>query len=93
MPESPNRKVVCVQYETGKTVKVKTKAHPNGETKPETKLLTVGSAFLTEASDQNGDRWMIQGKMHAVPPQWDGKFVLLDPLPRNGESADDDVPY
>ena len=87
MPESPNRKVVCVQYPTGKTVK------KGNKTYPETKLLTVGSAFLTEASDENGNRWMIQGKLHAVPPQWDGKFVLLDPLPKNGDNVDDEVPY
>jgi hypothetical protein len=91
MPDSSNRKVVCVEYETGKTKTIK----KNGRdvTVPETKLLTVGSAFLTEASDENANRWMIQGRMRATPPQWDGKFVLLDPLPRNGDSADDEVPY
>jgi len=88
-----DRKVVCVQYETGKTVK------RNGKTYPETKLLTVGSAFVLQAGDKtfNGNQvesWMIQGKMHAIPPGWDGKFILLDPLPRNGnQSAEDDVPW
>jgi len=77
-----DRKVLCVQYETGKTKQIE----KNGRkvTVPETRLLTVGSAFVTEPSDENGDLWMIQGKFHAIPPQWDGKFVLLNPFP-NGE--------
>ena len=69
------RKVVCIQYETGKTVKVKNK------TFPETKLLTVGSAFVDEASGR------ISGTFRAIPPQWDGKFVILDPLPRAEQKA------
>ena len=82
-----NRKVVCVQYETGKTKTIK--KHGRDVSVPETKLLTVGSAFLTEPDGENVG-WMIQGKLHAIPPQWDGKFVLLDPIPRNG---DDEVPF
>jgi hypothetical protein len=71
------RKTVCIQYETGKTKQIE----KGGKkvTVPETKLLTVGSAFL----NQEDDRWIIQGRFHAIPPAWDGKFVLLDPLPRN----------
>jgi hypothetical protein len=34
------RKVVCISYETGKSVT------RNGRTYPESKLLTVGSAFV-----------------------------------------------
>ena len=80
-----DRKVVCVQYETGKTKEI----DRNGRkvSVPETKLLTVGSAFVTEPSDENGSLWMIQGKFHAVPPNWDGKFVLMSPLPKNGEEG------
>ena len=80
------RKVVCIQYETGKTVKVRNK------TLPETKLLTVGSAFV----DEDGGR--INGRFRAIPPQWDGKFVVLDPLPRPGvkstaaEAMDEEIP-
>ena len=80
------RKTVCVEYETGKTKQIE----KNGKkaTVPETKLLTVGSAFLT--LQDHDTQWMIQGKFHAVPPNWDGKFVLLDPLPKNGEGAEED---
>lgn len=70
------RKVVCIQYPTGKTVKGK-----NKKIYPETKLLTVGSAFVNDESGR------INGTFHAVPPQWDGKFVILDPLPRGNEGA------
>jgi hypothetical protein len=93
-----DRKVVCVQYETGKTVSIK----KNGRDirVPETRLLTVGSAFFSTEDKNSGEsRWMIQGRFNAVPPQWDGKFILLDPLPRsNGESggeslAAEDVPF
>lgn len=76
----PERKVVCIQYPTGKTTKGK-----DNRTYPETKLLTVGSAFLDVESGR------INGTFHAVPPQWDGRFVLLNPLPRNGETAEDEA--
>jgi hypothetical protein len=91
MPDSANRKVVCVQYETGKTKTIK----KNGKdvSVPETKLLTVGSAFVREEDKEGNPQWVIQGKFHAVPPNWDGRFVLLDPLPKNGDNADDEVPY
>lgn len=70
------RKVVCVQYETGKTVKV------SKRTFPETKLLVVGSAFVDEKTGR------INGTFRAVPPQWDGRFVILDPLPPRGAKAE-----
>ena len=38
------RKVVCISYDTGKTVKRGSAEYPD------TKLLTVGSAFLDQAS-------------------------------------------
>ena len=75
------RKVVCISYETGKTVR------KSGATYPETKLLTVGSAFVDSTSGR------ISGQFLAVPPQWNGRFVILDPLPkRTGEEAHDDLP-
>lgn len=91
------RKTICVQYETGKTKTIK----KNGRdvTVPETKLLTVGSAFLQEENKAGDPAWLIQGKFHAVPPQWDGKFILLDPIlrdeemPPSREVGDEDVPY
>ena len=64
------RKNVCIQYPTGGTV---TKGK---DTYPETRLLTVGSAFQDEESGR------INGQFRAMPPNWDGKFVILDPLPR-----------
>lgn len=69
------RKNVCIQYPTGKKVK------REGKTYPETKLLTVGSAFIDEESGR------INGQFRAVPPQWDGKFVILEPLPRSDEDS------
>jgi hypothetical protein len=81
-----DRKVVCIQYETGKTKTIK----KNGRdvTVPDTRLLTVGSAFVTQPNgDADENRWMVQGKFHAVPPNWDGKFVLLDPFTREDEVA------
>jgi hypothetical protein len=78
-----DRKVVCVPYETGKTKTIK----KNGRdvSVPDTRLLTVGSAFLSQPNgDADEKAWQIQGRFHAVPPQWDGKFVLLDPF-SNGE--------
>lgn len=71
---SAQRKVVCIQYPTGKTVERRDRRRY-----PETKLLTVGSAFLDEESGR------INGTFHAVPPQWDGKFVIMNPLPKRGD--------
>ena len=68
------RKNVCVQYPTGGVVK------RQGKEYPVTKLLTVGSAFVDEETGR------INGQFRAVPTgAWDGKFVILDPLPRNGD--------
>lgn len=67
------RKNICIAYGTGGTVK------RQGKDYPETKLLTVGSAFIDEESGR------INGQFRAVPPQWDGKFVILDPLPNGNE--------
>ena len=64
------RKNVCIQYPTGGTIK------KGKDTYPETKLLTVGSTFQDEESGR------INGQFRAMPPNWDGKFVILDPLPR-----------
>jgi hypothetical protein len=69
------RKVVCISYDTGKTVKVEGKEYPD------TKLLTVGSAFVDPASGR------INGQFRAVPPIWDGHFVILDPLPKRDENG------
>ena len=70
------RKNVCIQYPTGGVVK------RQGKDYPETKLLTVGSAFLDEASGR------INGQFRAVPPSgWDGKFVILDPPARNADEG------
>jgi hypothetical protein len=78
------RKTVCIAYETGKSV------IRAGTEYPETKLLTVGSAF----GDAKG---RIKGTFLAIPPQWDGKFLILDPLPKNGPqetgSGPDDSDY
>ena len=74
------RKVVCISYDTGKTIK-------RGNTEyPDTKLLTVGSAFLDQASGR------INGQFRAVPPIWDGHFVILDPLPKRDENGGADPP-
>jgi hypothetical protein len=72
-----NGKVVCIQYPTGKDVS------RGGKTYPETKLLTVGSAFVDLESGR------MNGTFHAVPPQWDGRFVILNPLPKAGDASDD----
>ena len=53
---------------------------------PDTKLLTVGSAFLDQASGR------INGQFRAVPPIWDGHFVILDPLPKRDENGGADPP-
>jgi hypothetical protein len=74
------RKVVCIQYPTGKQVKGK-----DNKTYPETKLLTVGSAFLDEESGR------INGTFHAVPPVWDGKFVILNPLPKTNDASEEEA--
>ncbi len=47
----------------------------NGKTVAETKLLTVGSAFVNESKD--GKPYIV-GQMRAVPPLWDGKFLMFD---------------
>jgi len=75
------RKVVCISYQTGKSAKRSSKEFP------ETKLLTVGSAFV------DSETGTISGQFRAIPPQWDGKFLLFDPLPkRNGHERADDAP-
>jgi len=48
-------------------------------------LLTVGSAFVDAESGR------IKGQFRAVPPQWDGEFLILDPLPKRDEQPDEDV--
>ncbi len=73
------RKVVCIPYETGKSVT------RGDRTFPESKLLSVGSAFVDAESGR------IRGRFLAVPPQWDGEFLILDPLPKREELADEDV--
>ena len=55
---------------------------------PRNKLLTVGSAFVDSTSGR------INGQFLAVPAQWNGRFVILDPLPKRsetGEEAHDDL--
>ena len=73
------RKVVCISYETGKSVT------RNGRTYPESKLLTVESAFVDAESGR------IKGQFLAVPPQWSGEFLILDPLPKRDEQHDEDI--
>ena len=73
------RKVVCISYETGKSVT------RNGRTYPDTKLLTVGSAFVDAESGR------IKGQFLAVPPKWDGEFLILDPLPKRDDQHDEDI--
>ena len=73
------RKVVCISYQTGKSVT------RNGRTYPDSKLLTVGSAFVDAESGR------IKGQFRAVPPQWDGEFLILDPLPKRDEQPDEDI--
>ena len=76
------RKAVCCSYETGKTVK------KNGQTYPETRLMVVGSAFVDSETGR------ISGRFRTTPLSWDGKFVILDPLPKPGEEeVADEVPY
>jgi hypothetical protein len=71
------RKVVCISYKTGKNVT------RNGQSYPDSKLLTVGSAFVDAESGR------IKGQFLAVPPQWDGEFLILDPLPKRDEQPDE----
>jgi len=73
------RKVVCISYETGKTTTRK------GRTFPESKLLTVGSAFVDAESGR------VKGQFLAVPPQWNGEFLILDPLPKR-DDPDEEAP-
>jgi hypothetical protein len=73
------RKVVCISYETKKSVT------RNGRTYPDSKLLTVGSAFVDVESGR------IKGQFLAVPPQWDGEFLILDPLPKRDDQPDNDI--
>ena len=58
-----------------------------------TKLLTVGSAFVNH--DKSGAE-VINGHFLAVPPRWNGRFVLMLPIDREEEAAagitDDDIP-
>ena len=74
------RKVVCISYETGRTVQ------RAGRTFPETKLLTVGSAFV------DAECGRINGQFLAVPPQWNGEFVILDPLPKRDYADENATP-
>ena len=71
------RKVVCISYETGKSVT------RNGRTYPDTKLLTVGSAFVDSESGR------VKGQFLAVPPQWNGEFLILDPLPKRDDQDEE----
>jgi hypothetical protein len=73
------RKVVCISYETGKSVT------RNGRSYPDSRLLTVGSAFV------DGESGRIRGRFLAVPPRWDGEFLILDPLPKRDDQPDEDV--
>jgi len=73
------RKVVCISYETGKSVT------RNGRSYPESKLLTVGSAFV------DAELGRIKGQFVAVPPRWDGEFLILEPLPKREDQADADI--
>ena len=73
------RKAVCISYKTGKDVT------RNGRTYPDSRLLTVGSAFVDAESGR------IKGQFLAVPPQWDGEFLILDPLPKRDEQMDEDA--
>jgi hypothetical protein len=73
------RKVVCISYETGKSV------NRNGRSYPDSRLLTVGSAFV------DTDSGRIRGRFLAVPPRWDGEFLILDPLPKRDDQPDEDV--
>ena len=100
------RKTIHAQYDTGKTKTIK----KNGKDVkvPETRLSApIGSGFLVEPGDElrNGevsDRWRFNGQFNSIPLNWDGKFVLLDPLQRNGngeqhengsEVRDEDIPF
>jgi hypothetical protein len=78
-PMASIRRVVCISYETGKTVT------RNGRTYPDSRLLTVGSAFVDSESGR------IKGQFRAVPPHWDGEFLILDPLPKRDDQPDEDV--
>jgi len=71
--------VVCISHDTGKSVTRGDRTFPEG------KLLTVGSAFVDAESGR------IRGRFLAVPPRWDGEFLILDPLPKRGELPDEDV--
>jgi hypothetical protein len=73
------RKVVCISYETGKSVT------RNSRTYPDSKLLSVGSAFVDAESGR------IKGQCLAVPPQWTGEFLILDPLPKRDDQPDEDI--
>ena len=83
-----DRRTVCIEY----PVKGKTEL-ANGNLVQNTKLLTVGSAFVNK--DKNGDQ-VIKGHFLAVPPRWNGRFVLMLPLDREEEATpeitDDDIP-
>ena len=74
------RKVVCISYETGKSVT------RSGRTFPESKLLTVGSAFVDAESGR------VKGQFLAVPPLWNGEFLILDPLPKREDPGEDITP-
>ena len=59
--------------------------HPQWPDVTASRLLTVGSAFVDAESGR------IKGQFRAVPPQWDGEFLILDPLPKRDEQPDEDV--
>jgi hypothetical protein len=73
------RRVVCISYNTGKDIT------RNGRTYPDSRLLPVGSAFVDAESGR------IKGQFRASPPQWDGEFLILGPLPKRDEQPDEDV--
>ena len=83
-----DRRTVCIEY----PVKGMTEL-AGGARVQKTKLLTVGSAFVNH--DKNGGE-VINGHFLAVPPRWNGRFVLMLPLDREEEAApeitDDDIP-
>ena len=83
-----DRRTVCIEY----PVKGMTEL-AGGNRVQNTKLLTVGSAFVNK--DKNGDE-VIKGHFLAVPPRWNGRFVLMLPLDREEEATpeitDDDIP-
>ena len=68
-----------ISYETGKSVT------RNDRTYRDSKLVAVGSAFVDAESGRIKEQFL------AVPPQWDGEFLILDPLPKRDEQPDEDI--